>query len=188
MAISLRLAGPPTDDEILALSARNPGLQLERSRAGDLIVTPTGAEGARRDLALGYQLYRWAEADRSGIAFGSSAGFRMPDGSLLSPDAAWVRCPRWEALSPGERARYAPLCPDAVFEIVSESDSAQSLRKKMSSYIANGARLAVLVDPGRRTVEFYAPNESPPVIAPAALVSCDPVLPGFTLELAPIFE
>jgi Uma2 family endonuclease len=188
MAISLNLAAPPSDDEILALSERNPGLQFERSSAGALIVTPTGSEGGRRDLALGHQLYTWAEADGSGIAFGASAGFRFPDGSLLSPDASWVRRERWEALSRTERAGFAPLWPDAVFEIASESDSAASLREKMLSYIANGVRLAVLIDPGRRAVEVYASGQAPRVTTPALSVSCDPVLPGFTLDLAPIFE
>jgi hypothetical protein len=57
MAISLKLAAPPSDDDILGLSDRNPGLQFERSSAGALVVTPNGSEGGRRDLALGHQLY-----------------------------------------------------------------------------------------------------------------------------------
>jgi hypothetical protein len=49
MAISLRLAGPPTDDEIRALAARNPGYQFERTAGGELVVTPTGGRsGAMR--------------------------------------------------------------------------------------------------------------------------------------------
>lgn len=37
MAISLRLAAPPTDQEILDLSRRNPGLQIEQAPSGDPI-------------------------------------------------------------------------------------------------------------------------------------------------------
>ena len=36
MAISLKLAAPPGDDEILDLSKRNPAFQFERSAAGEL--------------------------------------------------------------------------------------------------------------------------------------------------------
>jgi Uma2 family endonuclease len=187
MAISLRLAAPPDDAEILDLANRNPGFRFERSAAGELIVTPTGGEGARHDLALGYQLYGWAETDRTGVAFGSAAGFRLPDGSLLSPDASWIRRERWEALSPRERQGFPPLCPDAVFEIASESDSLPGLRQKMRTYLANGARLAVLIDPQTRTVEVYMPDRDALVYDAPQAVPLDPILSGFVVDLGPIF-
>ncbi len=187
MAISLKLAAPPTDEEILELSQRNPGYEFERTAAGELVVTPTGSAGGRRDAVLVRQLDTWAEADGTGVAFGSSTGFRLPDGSLLVPDAAWVRGVRWEALSSKEQEEFAPLCPDAVFEILSVSDALSNLRKKMRSYLANGARLAVLIDPQRRTVEIYAPGREPELLASPQSVSLGPVLPGFTLDLKRIF-
>jgi Uma2 family endonuclease len=49
-------------------------------------------------------------------------------------------------------------------------------------------RLAVLIDPERRAVEVYAPGEPPRIHDSASSLPCDPVLPGFMLELAPIFE
>ena len=78
------------------------------------------------------------------VAFDSSTGFRLPDGALLSPDASWVRRDRWQALTPQDRRGFAPLCPDVVFEVRSESDALQDLRKKMLSYIANGTQLGRL--------------------------------------------
>jgi Uma2 family endonuclease len=62
-----------------------------------------------------------------------------------------------------------------------------NLSVKMRAYVANGARLAVLIDPERRAVEVFVPNRPPEVLEPARSVSCDPVLPGFTLDLRPIF-
>lgn len=188
MAISLRLAAVPTDEEILELSRRNPGFQFERTAAGELVVTPAGSKAGRRDLLLGAQLHAWAEQDGSGLVFGSSTGFRLPDGSLLSPDASWVRCERWDALSPAEQEGFAPFCPDVVFEIASQSDTIPALRRKMYTYLANGGRLAVLIDPQRRVVEVYAPDAEPVVLEPAERVSLDPVLRGCTLDLRPIFE
>ncbi|MGQ0548198.1 MAG: Uma2 family endonuclease [Armatimonadota bacterium] len=188
MAISLKLAAPPSDEEILELSERNPAYQFERTAAGELIVTPTGSAGGRRDLALSAQLDTWAEADGRGVAFGSSTGFRLPDGSLLSPDASWVRRERWEALTVEQQEDFAPLCPDAVFEILSRSDTLSDLRKKIRVYLANGAHLAVLIDPQRRAVEIYAPAREPQILDSPESVSFDPVLPGFTLTLGRIFS
>lgn len=188
MAISLKLAAPPSDQEILELSERNPGYQFERTAAGELVVTPTGSAGGRRDLALNTQLDTWAEADGRGVAFGSSAGFHLPDGSLLSPDAAWVRRERWEALTVEQQEDFAPLCPDAVFEVLSRSDAPSDLRKKVRAYLTNGARLAVLIDPQRRAVEIYAPDREPQVLGSPQSISFDPILPGFTLDLRRIFS
>src|SRR3990172_7879755 len=113
VAISLKLLAPPTDEEILEMSERNPGFQFERSIEGELLVTPAGSKSGRRELVLGAQLDAWAESDGSGLAFGPSAGFRLADGSLLSPDASWVRRDRWEAFSLDEQEDFAPICPDA---------------------------------------------------------------------------
>jgi len=188
LAISLRLPAPPTDEEILELSERNPGLQIEQSASGELILTPTGAESGRRELVLGARLLAWAESDGSGLAFGASTGFRLPDGSLRSPDVAWVRRERWESLTPAQREGFAPLCPDAVFEIRSPSDTLRDLQAKMRVYLANGARLAVLIDPQRRTVEVHAWDRDPRLLESPESVSFDPLLPGFTLDLKRILE
>lgn len=188
LAISLRLVAHPTDDDILELSRRNPGLQIERSAAGELIVTPTGGEAGKREAELVGQLHRWAAAEGRGIVFGPSTGFHLPDGSLLSPDASWVCRERWDALTSKQRKGFVPLCPDAVFEILSSSDALRDARAKIRAYLANGARLAVLVDPQRRAVEIYVPDRDPQVLEPVQSASFDPVLPGLALDLRPLFE
>lgn len=185
--ISLKLAAPPSDEELIELSERNPGLQFERTAEGELIVTPTGGEAGRSEAELVGQLHAWAALDRTGIVFGPSTGFRLPDGSLLSPDASWLRRESWEALTPAQRKGFAPFCPDAVFEIASSSDALAFLRRKMRAYVTNCARLAVLIDPERRAVEIFAPDRDPRVIESARSVTLAPVLPGFTLDLEPIF-
>ncbi|MGH8247922.1 MAG: Uma2 family endonuclease, partial [Gammaproteobacteria bacterium] len=80
------------------------------------------------------------------------------------------------------------LCPDAVFEILSVTDALSNLRRKMRSYLANGARLAVLIDPQRRQVEIYAPGREPQILDSSQSASFDPVLPGFILNLGRIFS
>lgn len=189
MAISLRLPTKLTDEDIMDLSARNPGLQIEQAPSGELILTPPAfPDTGRREAALLAQLYRWATEQGQGNVFSPSSGFRLPDGSLRCPDASWVSRERWSALSAAQQKGFWPLCPDAVFEIQSSSDYASELREKMRMYVANGARLAVLIDPHRRTVEISEPGSEARVQKRAESVPLDPVLPGFTLDLKPIFE
>lgn len=78
--------------------------------------------------------------------------------------------------------------PGCVFEILSPTDALANLRAKMRANLANGARLAVLIDAERRAVEIFAPNRPPEVLEFARSVSCDPVLSSFTLDLEPIFS
>lgn len=189
MAISLRLPTKLSDEDIMDLSARNEGLHIEQAPSGELILTPPASpDTGRREMALLAQLHRWATEQGQGLVFSPSSGFRLPDGSLRSPDASWVRRERWSGLTPTQREGFSPLCPDAVFEIRSRSDFLSDLREKMGMYLANGARLAVLVNPGSRTVEVYEAGSARRVLEQAESIPLDPVLPGFVLDLKPIFE
>jgi Uma2 family endonuclease len=187
MAITLALSHGVTDDELLDLSARNPGYQFERTAKGVLIVTPTGMESGRVSGEVFGQLRDWNRRTGGGVVFDSSTGFRLPDGALFAPDASWVRLDRWNALTPEQRKKFGPLCPDAVVEIRSENDTMAELREKARTYLANGTQIVVLVDPEQRTVEEYRPAGEPKTYRDPDTVALDPELPGFALELEPIF-
>lgn len=181
MAVTIRQTRPLTGDELLDLSERNPGYQLERARDGRLIVTPTGGRAGMRSAEVLAQLHHWNRRHELGVVFDSSTGFSLPDGSILAPDAAWIGAERWNALSAPAQEAYPPLCPDAVFEVRSKSDALDYVRAKMHAYIENGARLGVLIDPYDRFVEVYRPNRAPEHSA-APQVALDSELPGFTLD------
>ena len=187
-AVRLRTLRPVSDDELLELSMRNPELRLERTAGGELIIMPpSGAESGRRCLGAASQLAAWAGRDGSGLAFDSSAGFRLPDGSVRAADAAWVRKDRWEALTREEREKYAPLCPDFVLELRSPSDRLADLEGKLAEWIANGARLGWLIEPFERQVQVYQPGASVARLDAPERLSADPVLPGFVLDLASVW-
>lgn len=80
---------------------------------------------------------------------------------------------------------FAPLCPDFVAELRS-GDDLEMLRAKLQEYLANGARLGWLIDPGAQRVEVYRQGAAPQILANPTAISGDPVLPGFVLDLSRI--
>lgn len=172
------------DHEFFDFCQQNRELRIERTSTGDLVIMPpTGSETGRIESNINAELNLWAREDGSGVAFGSSAGFTLPSGAVRSPDAAWIERARWLALSEDSRRRFAPVCPDFVVEIRSASDALAELQSKMEEYLANGTRLAWLIDPVERRVHVYAPGAAVRVLDDPTDVSGGPVLRGFRVAM-----
>ena len=82
-------------------------------------MTPTGNRlgSGKINIRLSRLLDEWAEEDGRGYSFDSSTGFRLPDGSVRSPDASWIAKARWDELTDAEQDGYSPLCPEFVVEL-----------------------------------------------------------------------
>ena len=176
-----------TDEQFFQLCIDNRDLRFERTASGGLIIMPpTGSETGRRNSDLNFQLKAWSRQNNLGVVFDSSTGFKLPDGSDISPDAAWVRRDRWDALTPEQKEKLAPICPDFVVELRSTTDSLEKLRAKMKVYVKNGARLGWLLDRKNRKVEISRQGSDVEILDSPATLSGEDVLPGFVLDLSDI--
>ena len=167
----------------------NRDVRIERNAEGSIaVMTPADGETGARNGFLVAALYRWAEEDGAGVAFDSSTGFELPNGAVRAPDAAWVLRSRLARLSPEDKERFLPLCPDFVIELLSPSDSRAAAQRKMEEYRANGARLGWLIDPARREVTIYRADGSLDQRTEPEVVTGETVLPGFSLDLAAVWK
>jgi Uma2 family endonuclease len=188
LPIRLRFERPMTDEEFLCFCAENDSLRVEQDANGELIVmSPAGGGSSSRNLRISRQLGNWAEETNAGNTFDSSSGFRLPDGSMRSPDAALVSWPRWNALSEKQQESFPPICPEFVIELRSPSDRLAPLQEKMYEWIANGTELAWLVDPSRKAVEIYRPGREVEVLEGASAVEGEGPVAGFVLELGKVW-
>ena len=195
---SLRL----TPEQFQLVCQANPDAVLELAADGQLIaMSPTGSETSARNSNLVILL--GLAVQRSSLLlkiFDSSGGFRLPDGSVLSPDASLVRLDRWQALTPEQRRTFAPLCPDLVVELASPSVAAgfsegvegprgvSALRQKMATYRANGARLGWLLLPDQQAVEIWRVDQAEPErIEPATELDGGKQFPGLVIDLAEVW-
>ena len=177
-----------TDDQFFEFCQINRDLRIERTATGELLIMPpTGSETGGRNFNLIGQLWAWVNQDGTGIGFDSSTGFTLPNGAERSPDAAWVKLERWNALTPEQQKKFAPICPEFVVELRSPSDNLEPLKTKMHEYIDNGALLGFLIDRKNRQVYIYRPGVAVECLDHPATVSGDPVLPGFVLDLSKIW-
>ncbi|MBI1928352.1 Uma2 family endonuclease [Candidatus Poribacteria bacterium] len=178
-----------TDNQFFELCQINRDLRLEQTAKGDLIIMPpTGGETGRRNFKLATAFGPWETQDGSGVTFDSSTGFTLPNGAKRSPDVAWMKRSRLATLTPAEKKKFIPLCPDFVLELRSASDRLSDLQDKMQEYIDNGAQLGWLIDPEEKQVYIYRPDSEVECLEHPKTLSGEPVLPGFVLDLQEIWD
>jgi Uma2 family endonuclease len=177
-----------TDDQFFDFCQLNRHFRIERNQIGDLfIMSPTGSETEERNFNLIVQLGIWTKQDGTGVGFGSSGGFTLPNGAVRSPDAAWIKRTKWEIIPADKRKKFAPICPEFVVELRSENDSLSTLKEKMQEYIDNGTQLAWLIDRKQRQVFIYRPNCGVEELNNPQTLTGEDILPGFVLDLSEIW-
>ena len=180
------------DDEAIAkFSALNPELRVERTAKGEIVVMPpTHGYTGLRNSEINADLTVWGRQNGRGKYFDSSTGFRLPNGAMRSPDAAWVLQSRLDALKSEEKDGYIHICPDFVIELRSTSDSLRAVQAKMQEYMDNGSRLGWLIDPVSTPprVHVYRPGAEVEILDEPTEISGAPELPGFVLNMTRIWE
>ena len=178
------VAGKLTDHEIdqwlVGCSKANEGrgFYLELTAEGELAINPmVNMDAYFAEADFGTDLVIWSRG-YGGRAAGAGGIIRLPDGSRVQPDAAWLSPEQMVLLEPIS-SRAIDVCPAFVTEIMSGTDTLPPLQRKMERYIANGALLGWLIDPYRRRVHVYRPDTDTEILEDPESVSADPVMPGF---------
>lgn len=178
-----------SDEQFYEFCQLNREWRIERTTEGDLLfMAPAGGETGYRNILLATALATWALQDGTGVPFDSSTGFTLPNGAIRSPDVAWVKRSRLASLTPEQKRKFLPLCPDFVIELRSPSDNLKTVQDKMREYLDNGTLLGWLIDPVDRRVYVYRPGAAMECLDNPVTVSGDPELPSFVLDLKAIWE
>jgi Uma2 family endonuclease len=179
---------PLSDDEFECLAMSNEFMQLERSKEGELILNaPSGGFTSTGNAEIIYQLRTWWKTHKKGRVFDSNTGFFLSDGSSYSPDAAYVTAEQLAGLTRKDMERFLRLCPAFVIELVSKSDRRKAGEAKMHDWIANGAKLAWLIDPYKKSVTVYEPDRKTRTTR-AEIVSGTGPVAGFAFNAADVWS
>jgi Uma2 family endonuclease len=136
--------------------------------------------------ALIYFIHRYLDTNNLGAVMGEAGLLKILAGQIRAPDVAFIR---WERL-PGRQspkpAIYA-VVPDLAAEILSKSNTAAEMDRKLRDYFRAGVRLVWYIEPRDRTARAYTAVDQWTDIGPEGSLLGGDVLPGFDLPLATLF-
>jgi Uma2 family endonuclease len=173
-----------SDEELMKVSRENPLLRFERNSDGSLMtMAPAGGISSNREANAISRLFVYVDDHDLGTVFSSACGFKLANGAVRSPDAAFVAKGRLKPDWDQGEDEYPDLAPDFVIEIRSKSDSLSKLKEKMQEYIEQGVRLGWLIDRINRCAYVYKSDASITQFSENAILSGETIVPGFTMPL-----
>jgi Uma2 family endonuclease len=123
---------------------------------GHIVMTPpAGWMHGGLDNLIGSALGNHVRRHRLGYVFGSSAGYDLPSGDTLEPDASFLSTARFDACPPRRPSELLKAVPNLVVEILSPAASKRDRTEKKALYAVNGVDEYWLVDPLHRAVTVF---------------------------------
>lgn len=126
-------------------------------------------------------------AKKLGYVTGADGGYKLREGLIYIPDAAFISKTRASDI----KGNIFPVAPDLAVEVISKSETAAKVRKKVRDYLEAGTQLVWTVYPDEKLVEVHRLNESSTLLTDVYRVgdtlNGGGVLPDFMLEVQTIF-
>jgi Uma2 family endonuclease len=173
-----------TAEELLAMSEHK-WLELYEGELKN--VSPANARHGDIASQIGMILRQFVTPKRLGrvIIEGGYILARNPD-TVLGPDVSFVRQSRIPAEGLPEKFFDGP--PDLAIEIVSPTNPRKELLRKLQYYLDAGTLLAWLVDPNAQTVDVFRPQQSVRRLARTDVITCEEVIPAFSVVVSEFFQ
>ncbi len=184
----IRLHPPPgaaTLADVLSVQAEED--RLCELVDGVLVEKTVGYYESRLALVIGYFLEAFLAQHDLGIVLGADGMLqllrdqvRIPDVSFLS----WANFPDREL--PSEP--IPQLVPDLAVEVLSASNTASEMQRKLQEYFAAGVRLVWYVEPESQRITVYTAPEQWRELGIDDALDGGEVLPGFQLPIRDLFD
>lgn len=140
-------------------------------------------------IRVGYLLENWRQGqpEPRGLVLGGEAGVRLardPD-STVGVDVVYISA-EVASRNPDDTTLIDGV-PILAVEILSPSDTHDQINEKIDDYLSAGVPLVWIIDPRRRTVTIYRPDQEPALVNVRQELVGDPHLPGFRVSVAELF-
>ena len=152
---------------------------------GELRIISTGRPRHNRVRdELAYRLRRVVKEGRLGEIFVETE-FRLSPDSVCIPDIAFVPAERAWRIDPDRPIEGAPAL---AIEVVSPTDLAGDLARKVDQYLAAGAQVVWVLYPNVKEVHTRRPGGSSTTLAGADVLDAPDLIPGFSVAVRDLFE
>jgi Uma2 family endonuclease len=178
------MPGTATEADLMAMP--NDGHKYELINGEIRRLSPAGTRHSEVSGELFARLREFVKARRLGRVFESSAGFRLPNGNVRSPDISFVAAGRFQ--DDESPVGYSPVVPDLAVEVRSPNDRAQEVLDKVGEYLDAGVRLVWVIDPPERRANRYRSLTDVRTVHAQDELDGEDVLPGFRCVLNEIFQ
>ena len=176
--------GEATEDDVTRIESSDDRLF---ELVDGVLVEKTGDIGQSLLAAsLASSLLSYVDGKDLGVVLGGVAALRLRPGLVRIPDVSFIS---WDQMPSGEfPSQLIPdLYPDLAVEVLSDSNTAAEMERKLAEYFEAGCRLVWIVDPKTHTADIYtSPTDCQHLRASQSLDGGD-VLPGFKLPLKELF-
>lgn len=127
----------------------------------------------------------YVRAHRLGKVLGEG-GFKLerdPD-TVLAPDASYFQSNRLPKRGTG----FPEQCPDLVFEVVSPSDLARNVNRKVQIYLSSGVRMVCVIWPDTREIQLSTPDGTTRTFRYDDELDFGNVIPGFRVPVSHLLD
>ena len=179
-----------TADEFYDFCCQNDG-RYELVRGEVIELAPTNDQHGEISVNIGtaFNIY----SRRRGVGrTRAETGYRLeqnPD-TVRGPDISLVLLPRGSEVT--LTRRFVLNAPDIAVEVVSPSNTAAEMERKVGEYLAAGAQRVWVVYPSTsstsRRVIIHRPDGTTITYTGDDVIADEELLPGFSLPLSEIFE
>ena len=171
--------------DLEAYQALNPDNQIELVNGAIIVMSPSGYESEEVASRMLGKLFPHVEQNRLGRVTGSSAGFILPNSDTRAPYVSFVLAERMRRTS----RSFAELAPDLMVEVKSPSDSVTKLREKIDSFLSQGTKVGILINPEERWVEIKrSPDEVPTRLVDGDKLEISDLFPGWEVPVTELWS
>jgi len=153
---------------------------------GGLVMVPAGFEheiiGVRLIVALG----KFVSDNKLGVVCGPDLGYWMKSGNLRCPDVSFINKKRLQKFKKLPRG-FLQGSPDLAVEILSPSDTIETIHGKITEYFENNTKLAWVINPEDRTVLIYHSPNPDKILTDKDTLNGEEILKGFSFPIAELF-
>ncbi len=154
---------------------------------GELVEKAMGTEADGIGSKTLVNLEIWNQSRKFGRVLGPHASYQCfpSDGKRVRrPDVSVISFSRLPGRLPRGHTRVAP---EVVVEVISPTDLAIDVRRKVAEYREAGVQLIWVIDPDTRTVEVCRADGSAHFLGASDELSGESVLPGYSCKVAELF-